>query len=73
MYMYMYSTYYKPMGDLPYTSSEQGGLTCIIHTELIRICSAQFRNCAAQFVDFPVKIGLYMGDRRLFPEANGIS
>ncbi len=29
-----YSTYYKPMGDLPYNSSEQrGGL--IIHTELI--------------------------------------
>ncbi len=28
-----YSTYYKPMGDLPYISSEQGGL--IIHTELI--------------------------------------
>ncbi len=30
---YIYSTYYKPMGDLPYVSSEQGGL--IIHTELI--------------------------------------
>ncbi len=28
-----YSTYYKPMGDLPYISSEQGGL--IIHTELL--------------------------------------
>ncbi len=28
-----YSTYYKPMGDLPYISSEPGGL--IIHTELI--------------------------------------
>ncbi len=28
-----YSTYYKPMGDLPYVSSEQGEL--IIHTELI--------------------------------------
>ncbi len=29
-----YSTYYKPMGDLPYISSERaGGL--IIHTELI--------------------------------------
>ncbi len=27
-----HSTYYKPMGDLPYISSEQGGL--IIHTEL---------------------------------------
>ncbi len=28
-----YSTYYKPMGNLPYISSEQGGL--IIRTELI--------------------------------------
>ncbi len=28
-----YSTYYKPMGDLPYISSEQG--EPIIHTELI--------------------------------------
>ncbi len=28
-----YSTYYKPTGDLPYVSSEQGGL--IIRTELI--------------------------------------
>ncbi len=28
-----YSTFYKPMGDLPYISSEQGGL--IIHNELI--------------------------------------
>ncbi len=28
-----YSTYYKPMGDLPYISSEQGEL--IIHNELI--------------------------------------
>ncbi len=27
--------------------------------------------CAVQFVDFPVKIGLYRGDRRLFLEANG--
>ncbi len=29
----LYSTYYKPMGDLPYVSSEQGGL--IIRTEVI--------------------------------------
>ncbi len=28
-----YSMYYKPMDDLPYISSEQGGL--IVHTELI--------------------------------------
>ncbi len=28
-----YSTYYKPMGDLPYISSEQGGL--IISSEFI--------------------------------------
>ncbi len=30
----LYSTYYKPMGDLSYISSEQGG-GLIIHTELI--------------------------------------
>ncbi len=29
----LHSMYYKPMGDLPYISSEQGGL--IMHTELI--------------------------------------
>ncbi len=34
-FMYPYSTYYKPMGDLPYISSEQGGL--IIRTELIYV------------------------------------
>ncbi len=30
---FTYSTYYKRMGDLPYISSEQGGL--IIRTKLI--------------------------------------
>ncbi len=32
-YMVPYSAYYKPMGDLPYISSEQGVL--IIRTKLI--------------------------------------
>ncbi len=30
-----YSTYYKPVGDLPYISSEQGWGGLIIRTELI--------------------------------------
>ncbi len=33
----LYSTYYKPMGDLPYISSEQGGGLIIHHGLIIRI------------------------------------
>ncbi len=32
-----YSTYYKPMGDLPYISSEQGGGLIIHHGFIMRI------------------------------------
>ncbi len=34
---YMYSTYYKPMGDLSYISSEQGGGLIIHHGLIMRI------------------------------------
>ncbi len=33
IYLIPYSMYFKPMGDLPYISSEQGGI--IVRTELI--------------------------------------
>ncbi len=32
-----HSTYYKPMGDLPYISSEQGGGLIIFHGLIMRI------------------------------------
>ncbi len=58
LYIYIpYTTYYKPMGNLPYISSEQGG-GLIIHIGLYTnnlIISVLYL-----YQNFELKVGLYM-------------